>query len=229
MNCDQVFDILTRGPFPTGTPCDSGVEAHLAACPECHRLAEALRPALELFQEAIGGDESRELPGYWCAVATNRKPPAVSFAEETAPAEAPAPATWRRATITRHWSALAMWRLAAVLALGVALGSLAGSRAMLVGGGAPPPASGSTATAASPGDERPAISAADRMQLAALPDDCYAHPPVAGPRYTENKHQVLATADLSNLECCTKCHNATSTRRPTALAVVTQSCKMCHD
>ena len=69
MNCDQVFDILTRGPFPTGTPCDAGVEAHLDACGECRRLAEALRPALELFQEAIGPEESRDLPGYWCAVA----------------------------------------------------------------------------------------------------------------------------------------------------------------
>ena len=46
MNCDQVFDILTRGPFPTGTACDEPLEAHLDECPECHRLAEALRPAL---------------------------------------------------------------------------------------------------------------------------------------------------------------------------------------
>ena len=46
MNCDQVFDILTRGPFPTGTSCDTPVEAHLNTCAECRRLAEALRPAL---------------------------------------------------------------------------------------------------------------------------------------------------------------------------------------
>ena len=42
-----------RGPFPTGTACDAGVEAHLSVCSGCHRLAEALRPALELFQEAV--------------------------------------------------------------------------------------------------------------------------------------------------------------------------------
>ena len=84
MNCDQVFDILTRGPFPTGTACDTPVEAHLNVCRDCRRLAEALRPALELFQEAIGPEESRDLPGYWCAVATEQTQPAVSAREVTA-------------------------------------------------------------------------------------------------------------------------------------------------
>ena len=65
MDCDQVFTILTRGPFPTGEPWDEQVEAHLENCSDCWRLAEALRPALELFQEAIPPAESRDLPGYW--------------------------------------------------------------------------------------------------------------------------------------------------------------------
>jgi hypothetical protein len=65
MDCDQVFMILTRGPFPTGEPSDELVEAHLERCADCWRLAEALRPALELFQEAIPPAESRDLPGYW--------------------------------------------------------------------------------------------------------------------------------------------------------------------
>jgi len=65
MDCDQVFMILTRGPFPTGEPSDELVEAHLERCAECWRLAEALRPALEVFQEAIPAAESRDLPGYW--------------------------------------------------------------------------------------------------------------------------------------------------------------------
>ncbi len=65
MDCDQVFIILTRGPFPTGEAWDEQVEAHLESCAECWRLAEALRPALEVFQEAIPPAESRELPGYW--------------------------------------------------------------------------------------------------------------------------------------------------------------------
>jgi hypothetical protein len=65
MDCDQVFMILTRGPFPTGEAWDEQVETHLESCAECWRLAEALRPALEVFQEAVPPAESRELPGYW--------------------------------------------------------------------------------------------------------------------------------------------------------------------
>jgi hypothetical protein len=65
MDCDQVFVILTRGPFPTGEAWDEEVEVHLESCADCWRLAEALRPALEVFQEAVPPAESRELPGYW--------------------------------------------------------------------------------------------------------------------------------------------------------------------
>jgi hypothetical protein len=65
MDCDQVFLILTRGPFPTGELWDEEVEAHLETCGDCWQLAEALRPALEVFQEAVPPSESRDLPGYW--------------------------------------------------------------------------------------------------------------------------------------------------------------------
>jgi hypothetical protein len=65
MDCDQIFMILTRGPFPTGEDSDEEVESHLEVCSECWRLAEALRPALEVFQEAVPPAEGRDLPGYW--------------------------------------------------------------------------------------------------------------------------------------------------------------------
>src|SRR3990172_8277045 len=65
MDCDQVFMILTRVPFPTGEAWDEQVEAHLETCADSWRLAEALRPALEVFQEAVPPAESRDLPGYW--------------------------------------------------------------------------------------------------------------------------------------------------------------------
>ena len=65
MDCDQVFSILTRGPFPTGESWDEAVETHLEKCASCWRLAEALRPAMEVFQEAVPAAESRDLPGYW--------------------------------------------------------------------------------------------------------------------------------------------------------------------
>jgi hypothetical protein len=65
MNCDDVFVILTRGPFPSGARTDSGVEAHLQVCPECQRLAAALRPNERGSPDAVEPEESRHLPGYW--------------------------------------------------------------------------------------------------------------------------------------------------------------------
>ena len=64
MNCDHVFEILTRGPFPTSSSIDAGVEEHLAECAECREMAEALRPAVNLFHESLSMDESDSLPGY---------------------------------------------------------------------------------------------------------------------------------------------------------------------
>lgn len=64
MNCDRVFEILTRGPFPSGDPADPQVERHLLLCHECRLLAEALRPAVELLHECVEPEESRQLPGY---------------------------------------------------------------------------------------------------------------------------------------------------------------------
>ncbi len=65
MNCDDVFVILTRGPFPSGSPQDRYVEAHLQRCTDCQRLAEALRPNDDSLHELVGLDEGGALPGYW--------------------------------------------------------------------------------------------------------------------------------------------------------------------
>jgi hypothetical protein len=92
MDCDQVFMILTRGPFPTGAPSDEQVEEHLETCADCWRLAEALRPALELFQEAVPPIESRELPGYW----GDARPAAAVMAQLTGTAARVAPAVGTR-------------------------------------------------------------------------------------------------------------------------------------
>ena len=72
MDCDQVFMILTRGPFPTGEPWDEQVEAHLESCSECWRLAEALRPAIEVFQEAVPRPKAGTCP---VIGATRGRPP----------------------------------------------------------------------------------------------------------------------------------------------------------
>ncbi len=69
ISCDDVFETLTRGPFlgqafRDGDEIDA-VERHVAECPDCARLAYALQPALDLFHEALDGDEIEDLPEYW--------------------------------------------------------------------------------------------------------------------------------------------------------------------
>ncbi len=225
MNCDQVFDILTRGPFPTGTACDTGVEAHLSACAECRRLADALRPALELFQEAVGPEESRDLPGYWCAVATDRKPPVVSYAEEPQPPLA-VPRKWARTAIGRNWSALAAWRIAALLAFGAMAGSLLSSRGTFDGFSTVPPLGGASASAAGQGGDSPRFIMAE---LAALPAACLRNLPVKSPRNSISSGQLFAKPDLNDFACCTDCHHVNAEGVPkSATALVRQSCQLCH-
>ncbi len=65
LDCDLVFETLTRGPFPTGSEEDGLIEAHLSCCDSCRDLADALRPAIDLFHESL--DETG-LPGYVGAV-----------------------------------------------------------------------------------------------------------------------------------------------------------------
>lgn len=64
LTCDAVFDVLTCAPFPSGTSDDQVVESHLAVCHDCRQLAEALRPAVGLFHEALSDDVDEELPAY---------------------------------------------------------------------------------------------------------------------------------------------------------------------
>ena len=64
LTCDQVFDVLTRGPFPSGDETDQPVESHLRACHECRQLAEALQPAVYLLHESLSAKDCEELPRY---------------------------------------------------------------------------------------------------------------------------------------------------------------------
>lgn len=62
IDCDAVFERLTRAPFPGGGNHDEDTELHLQACHDCRSLAEALRPAIGLFHESLADGES--LPEY---------------------------------------------------------------------------------------------------------------------------------------------------------------------
>ena len=228
MNCDQVFDVLTRGPFPTGTSCDTLVEAHLRTCAQCRRLAEALRPALELFQEAVAPEESRDLPGYWCAVATNRAQPVVAPAKELS-ARPAARRTWSQAPIVRNFSPPAVWRLAAALLLGATVGSVLSVRGTFNAFSPLPPGVADGAMFSPSDDDGSGLTVSERKQLAVLPAACFRHRPGSAPRYSVTTPQVLGQADLANLNCCTDCHNANSDAvSNSATLTVTQSCQICH-
>ena len=71
VDCDYVFDVLTRGPFPQEGEPKEPVERHLESCFECRRLAEALRPGVEIFHEVLSSDERKSLPVYWDEEALN--------------------------------------------------------------------------------------------------------------------------------------------------------------
>lgn len=251
MNCDQVFDILTRGPFPTGDRSDRAVEFHLAECPECQRLANALRPAIELFQEAISGDEGRELPGYWGGM--------IDESEEFQPAgrltqgtrRLPA-ALHRRIDSGRRWVSAQTGgnglRFVAAMLVGVALGAVVWTA------GVPAKESWSDsnklASAGRTSDDhraemhessssnppgwtsvKPALSTADvriTLQLAAA---CLTSDPGFSAETPEFGRQiaVLSVADLARQHCCTRCHHALADKtHPRATAAVAHSCEICH-
>ena len=193
-------------------------------CPECRQLAEALRPALELFQEAISPEESQDLPGYWCAVATDRAQPVVSYARELEPIRRHTPSQ----SAAPRFSALSAWGLAAALALGVTLGSLASSRWSLEGFSIVPPGTDGKLVATD-GGESPRYSTADHKMLAGLPAACTGREPSPALRYSVTSRPLLASANLDNLHCCTECHNASSDSVSTyATTTVSQSCRICH-
>jgi hypothetical protein len=227
MNCDQVFDILTRGPFPTGTACDIPVEAHLSECSECHRLAEALRPAIELFQEAVDPEESRDLPGYWCAVA-EKQSPVLSYAREIEP-RAAAPQFVSEPADSGHYSALTLWRMAAMVAVGITVGTLMSARTL--DGFNWPPRNGGAIGAPAAGDDLPLVTKSEfgHAEMAALSAACFQHRPEHSPRYSVGDASLLADADLTNLGCCSGCHNSGSDKVSSAQTMrVVQACQYCH-
>ena len=65
--------------------------------------------------------------------------------------------------------------------------------------------------------------------LAFMPAACFRHQPAPAPRYTVTNHNVLASADLGNVNCCTECHTAHSDSvSKKATVTVSQSCQICH-
>lgn len=237
LDCDDVFDVLTRGPFPTGKSVDRLVDQHLVECAACRRLAEALRPAVELLRESVAPEEGRDLPSYagpsfWdqmargagAATGVRRPPPSAGSTlagrgRNTLPVW---PVTWPRPSPKAATLAAAVL---VGLSLGIVLAGLFRGRdiAPWGDGPAPGPQFGQTAPADSwsmtglavPSDTR-------RLELLAarLPANCAVHLaaavdlPVslaanpATPTAATGDLALLDSGSSHDVRCCKGCHLA---------------------
>lgn len=227
MNCDHVFDMLTRGPFPSGDPQDESVELHLQACHECRQLAEALQPAVDLFREVIGPEEGSGLPGYrgallrGNAVCLNGSPAGsligrvIARNEPPRPSRSPSVRGWRVSRTSCSWAA------AVALLCGVAV---------LIGQG---------------WEHRRIALAAAGQPLAGQPGaEAGAESPRSGPSLTLDHVQIASLERLelpelciptglagrAEYHCCTRCHSAAQPqrRRLASVAAMLAACTVCH-
>jgi hypothetical protein len=212
MNCDQVFDILTRGPFPSGAASDASVQRHLGACAECRQLAEALRPALDLIHESVPPEESWGLPGYWEDVPPGERPVTVKQRPQLAVRRMHLPTEAKR----RRSSRSEQTRLILIAAFAGAFAAVAVVGAQRVIDHTP------RASSATP------VSTASRTS--GWPDQCGC-PLVATDAKLE---QFTINRDLRS---CSECHDQVRERwqfdevqwKPAASRELAMACVACHD
>ena len=227
IHCDEVFDILTRGPFPTGAPSDGIVEGHLNHCDACRQLAEALRPAIELLQEAIDPEESDSLPRYGGAALarsewSDRTPSPLTTKQLVVRPAARVAATLRQKTVAWPWRSAGKFVAAACVGLALAgmLRHIAGSRDSLQRGTVSPVAVAANWQLSVDGREWAAEQA--------LGDRC---------RQVIGGFSVIAapasqpTDDAVQLACCLSCHAANRHHLLPAERIggFVQTCRACHE
>jgi hypothetical protein len=205
LSCDQVFETLTRGPFPTGGSDDEGVELHLAGCHECRCLAEALRPAATLFHESLSATEQERLPSYDGLLAR--------IANEAIIDEATDPRFTPRGAMACGWSQAMQFGSAMLLGMSLCLAL------MMVSGRFATPGSSPRELAALPMVRAVYRPNAERLlQLASknLPAVCFP---------TDLKDEMLVTA---RLDCCSQCHSPGAVARSNCSQTWSHSCTDCH-
>ena len=202
MNCDHVFEVVTRGPFPTGDSSDAAVERHLHVCHECRNLAEALRPAVSLFHEALHPEGGAALPGYTAAIEkVDGSATAVGILVCEATSASP------RQTIV-PWEKRTGGPVGWIVALGVA-GVLVGTMAW----------TWMASRTASPGEDVVAAGAgltgAERARLQGMMGATKCMMTVDGQR---------------DFDCCPRCHKAPESPGPSANVAsrLLAACGVCH-
>ena len=214
MNCDHVFDILTRAPFPAGEATDTDVEHHLRACHECRQLAEALRPAVDLFHESIPSDESFDLPGYMGDL--------FSAADATvSTCVAPAQPIARR----KIKSGMATSGLGVAICLLVCCGLIFSSgRDLMPRWHSPLVPTGDRASR----PDRAGLELLTSLQLSAICRDTFA---IHRGASHADKSDSESAGDLKHrTRCCTECHAVANPQRPklTSTVKLASSCAACH-
>lgn len=209
MNCDRVFEVLTRGPFPTGDDSDVLVENHLSACHECRQLAEALRPAVALFHEAVTVTEGSDLPSYRGTHApfeSEITPVSIDWRDPPKPA---ATKQSRWSNVLRFTSAALIGAALLILFRGV-IQSVQGGRTI---SNHPP------TTKFQPGPEGKATLASLKLPVSCQPLE----------ENLEQNSQLNPAG--GTYHCCTKCHTAARQHSPgtAPIAKVVKSCSACHD
>jgi hypothetical protein len=241
MTCDELFELLTDEYRAENDECRDAMKQHLSGCRSCRRLADALEPAVELFRECSAGED-------FTAPSVSSGP--WSEPEGSDPAwNSPARGWNDRRCVPRSDQALLgfdraaappwmmqvfggdLLRLAAAILMGLTLGALVWGQDE-----APSQARGSAGLAIAAPASNAQASVSPRITLASLlvtaaclPDE---HRPVDAPASPRLRPAVelLASADLGALACCTTCHASLgmASHSKSATLQVVRSCQACH-
>jgi hypothetical protein len=226
ISCDDVFEVLTRGPFPSGGSEDAGVELHLRCCHACRQLAEALRPAVDLFHESLARDEEVALPAY-----LGRVERAVSRGLDLDDGgSCGSPPVAAADSAGRFWALLCGALIGVAASMWVWLGTDA-DRDSVMASVSRPAAAASEPAAGIPvmGEHGGAAFTSLGMSLSCFPAPVGVRPT---PRVGEDVQTSarLAGSWLDQAECCTRCHvaGALPALSPAATHRITTSCATCH-
>jgi hypothetical protein len=240
IQCDEVFDILTRGPFPSGHDHDEAVEHHLRCCHDCRQLAEALRPAVELFHECLSVEEATSLPEYHGSVTPLQQPTSRILPHELSEVrlahDAPIVVAWDRsaeiAADRRHRRKLllqgfvGMAMTAAIVLLVVSLGTSMREMNRV------PPGNGHNSFVGAPA--RSPQEAAQQLLALRLPAACWLANDFDASGLKSLEMQIAQALDQHAIACCTRCHSESSEhealRSPSIhqIATLQKSCLACH-
>jgi hypothetical protein len=225
MNCDEVFAILTRGPFPSGDRHDRLVETHLQFCLDCQRLAEALRPNDENRPEAVAPEDTVSLPGYWGGPLDAEIHPILSLAK-TAGKSQPRPKQTHK-TPRPEQRRINFVHFAAAVALGIVVAAVI--RTLIVGG----EISNRNSVARPYGNGNMAEPYDHQATQNGRPIDCLRHSIDPDWRLidTEYGHSSYPLPRIAT-NCCNQCHKggvSTIAMGFDARAGLRQNCAACHE